>query len=45
MSSEENTQIIEKKALIEKVIAEVHKKIIGQEKLVRDLIIGLLTFY
>ncbi|MCD5380757.1 MoxR family ATPase [Candidatus Gracilibacteria bacterium] len=43
MSSEENTQIIEKKALIEKVIAEVHKKIIGQEKLVRDLIIGLLT--
>ncbi len=45
MSSEENTTIIEKKALIEKVIAEVHKKIIGQEKLVRDLIIGLLTWW
>jgi len=43
MSEKTNLNLIEKKELIEKVIAEVHKKIIGQEKLVRDLIIGLLT--
>ncbi len=34
----------EKKELIEQVITEVHKKIIGQESLVRDLIIWLLTW-
>lgn len=44
MSEETNIELLEKKELIEKVIAEVHKKIIGQENLVRDLIIGLLTW-
>jgi MoxR-like ATPase len=32
-----------KKQLVEQVIAEIHKKIIGQEKLVRDLIIALFS--
>ena len=35
--------IEQKREVIEKVIAEVHKKIVGQEVLVRDLIIGLLS--
>ncbi len=43
MSEKTNPKLIEKKELIEKVITEVHKKIIGQENLVRDLIIWLLT--
>jgi MoxR-like ATPase len=36
-------QIKEKKELVEQTITEVHKKIIGQEKLVRDLMIALLS--
>lgn len=36
--------IEQKKEIIEKVIEEVHKKIIWQEKLVRDLIIALLSW-
>jgi hypothetical protein len=36
-------KILEKKEILDLVIEEVHKKIIGQEKLIRDLIIGLLT--
>ena len=42
LTLEEN--IIEKKDLINKLILEVHKKIVWQESLVRDLIIGLLTW-
>ena len=42
---EDNKKLLEKKQLIEKVIIEVHKKIIGQENLVRDLIIWLLTWW
>ena len=39
------TSILSKRELIEKVIQEVHKKIIWQEKLVRDIIIWLLTWW
>jgi len=37
-------KILEKKELIDKLILEVHKKIVWQEKLVKDLIIWLLTW-
>ncbi len=36
-------KILEKKEILDLVMIEVHKKIIGQEKLIRDLIISLLT--
>ena len=44
MSEIKDSQLLEKKKLIELVIDEVHKKIIWQENLVRDLIIWLLTW-
>lgn len=37
-------KIIEKKSLIDKLIIEVHKKIVWQKNLVNDLIIWLLTW-
>ena len=39
----QQNKIEEKKLQVEKVITEIHKKIIGQESLVRDLIICLLS--
>ena len=39
----EKNNFEEKRELVEQVISEVHKKIIGQEKLVRDLIITLFA--
>gem|GEM_PF-4084735 len=32
-------KILEKKEILNTVVKEVHKKVIGQEKLIRDLII------
>lgn len=37
-------KILEKKEILEQVIKEVHKKIIGQENLIRNLLVGLLTW-
>ncbi len=37
-------KILEKKEILNTVVKEVHKKVIGQEKLIRDLIIWLLTW-
>ncbi len=38
-----NEDILRQQELIEKVIQEVHKKVVGQKGLVQDIIIGLIT--
>jgi hypothetical protein len=41
--TENNLDIFKEKETIESVISEVHKKIVGQKKLVRDLLVCLLA--